>query len=406
MRIVITKNGRILIQEINPDIKFKSLITKHKSLNKSKYFNKNLTFNESKKNLIGNSKKNIFSPTKKAKKLEIDDVLSEFSSPRNKSKSLCKILNINPNKRLNMPQSIAERYFSTQIDSNNLGNDDKNILPDVLISINKSIEKDASKMGINYIYNNISSLQSMKDNPNDKMILTNVDNEGSRRNSSRYNLPRILPAYPLKYIISPKSIRNLKKQVIKMEQDLKQDKRLTDNFRSKVKKDLKLTLDLNLKNEINSENTNLITYLNKDEDIKPPFVERLSGFDENRIKRLNKISQKTMFIKGQEKIIKERIKDKIKAQFRSAGEQYREGLENIKEKLIISEKIILSEEKKKIIISEKIILSEEKKKIDKKERYISQYNEAELNWVKSGVLRFYHKNHPPINSATDLIFDK
>ena len=105
MRIVITKNGRILIQEINPDIKFKSLITKHKSLNKSKYFNKNLTFNESKKNLIGNSKKNIFSPTKKAKKLEIDDVLSEFSSPRNKSKSLCKILNINPNKRLNMPNS-------------------------------------------------------------------------------------------------------------------------------------------------------------------------------------------------------------------------------------------------------------------------------------------------------------
>ena len=392
MRIVITKNGRILIQEINPDIKFKSLITKHKSLNKSKYFNKNLTFNESKKNLIGNSKKNIFSPTKKAKKLEIDDVLSEFSSPRNKSKSLCKILNINPNKRLNMPQSIAERYFSTQIDSNNLGNDDKNILPDVLISINKSIEKDASKMGINYIYNNISSLQSMKDNPNDKMILTNLDDEGSRRNSSRYNLPRILPAYPLKYIISPKSIRNLKKQVIEMEKDLKQDKRLTeDNFRSKVKKDLKLTLDLNLKNEINSENTNLITYLNKDEDIKPPFVERLSGFDENRIKRLNKISQKTMFIKGQEKIIKERIKDKIKAQFRSAGEQYREGLENIKEKLIISEKIILSEEKKKI---------------DKKERYISQYNEAELNWVKSGVLRFYHKNHPPINSATDLIFDK
>ena len=98
-----------------------------------------------------------------------------------------------------------------------------------------------------------------------------------------------------------------------------------------------------------------------------------------------------MFVQGQEKIIKERIKDKIKAQFRSAGEQYREGLENIKEKLIISEKIILSEEKKKI---------------DKKERYISQYNEAELNWVKSGVLRFYHKNHPPINSATDLIFDK
>ena len=68
MRILITKNGRILIQEINPDIKFKSLITKHKSLNKSKYFNKHLTFNESKKNLIGNSKKKIYLAQQKKQK--------------------------------------------------------------------------------------------------------------------------------------------------------------------------------------------------------------------------------------------------------------------------------------------------------------------------------------------------
>ena len=390
MRIVITKNGRILIQEINPEIKFKSLITKHKSLNKSNY--KNLTFTENKKNAIGNSTKNIFSPKKKVKNLEIDDVFSEINSSGNKSKSLCKFLKIDPNKHLNMPQSIAERYFSTQYDSNNIANDDKNILPDVLISINKSIEKDASKMGMSYLYNNISSLQSMKENSNDKMILSNLDNDGSGRNTSRYNLPKILPAYPLKYIISPNSIRNLKKQAIQMEKDSTEDKRLTeDNFRSRVKKDIKTTLTQSLKNEIKTENTNLITYLNKDEDIKPPFLERLSGFDENKISRLNKISQKTMFIKGQEKIIKERIKDKIRAQFRNAGEKYREGLENIKDKLIKSEKIFLSEEKKKI---------------DKKDRYMSQYNEAERNWLKSGVLRFYHKNKPPINSATGLIIDK
>ena len=36
-----------------------------------------------------------------------------------------------------------------------------------------------------------------------------------------------------------------------------------------------------------------------------------------------------MFIKGQEKIIKERIKDKIRAQFRNASEKYKEGLENM-----------------------------------------------------------------------------
>ena len=72
-------------------------------------------------------------------------------------------------------------------------------------------------------------------------------------------------------------------------------------------------------------------------------------------------------------------------------EKYKEGLENIKNKLFKSEKIIIAEEKKII---------------DKKERYVNQYNEAELNWVKSGVLRFYHKSKPPVNSATALVFDK
>jgi hypothetical protein len=392
MRIVITKNGRILIQEINPDVKYKSMLTNSKSLNKTKFFPKNIQFNKLKKKAYGNSVKNIFSPQNKPKNLKIDEVLSDFNSPKSKSKSLCKILNIDPNKRLNMPQSISERYFSTQVNSMNLDNEEKNILPDVLISINKSIEKDASKMGLDYVYNNISSLQTMKEKGEDKMLFTNSEQDGMGRYTTSFNLPKVLPAYPLKYIISPNSVRNLKKQAIKLENDLYKDKRLTeDNFRSKVKKDIKRTLALNLKNEIKSENTNLITYLNEDKDIKTRFVDRLSKFDDNRLRRLNKISQKTMFIKEQEKIIKERIKDKIIAQFRNTSEKYKEGLENIKDKLIISEKIIISEEKKVI---------------DKKERYVNQYNEAELNWVKSGALRFYNKSKPPVNSATALVIDK
>ena len=177
-----------------------------------------------------------------------------------------------------------------------------------------------------------------------------------------------------------------------MEYDSKKDKRLSeDNFRSKVKKDLKTTLELNLKNEINAENTNLISYINKDKEIKVPFVDRLCNFDDNKLRKLNKISQKTMFVQGQEKIIKERIKDKIKAKFRNASETYKDGLENIRFQLMKSEKIINDEEKKIV---------------DKKERYANQYNEAELNWVKSGVLRFFHKNKPPVNCATALVLDK
>ena len=392
MRILITKNGRIIIQDIHPDIKYKGLLTSQKSFVSKKNFN-NLTLNSLKHKTIDKSTKNIFHPKKKLKNLEIDDVLSEINSPQmNNSKSVCKMLTIDPNKNLNMPQSVADKYFSTQFDSMNNDNEDKNILPDVLISINKSIEKDASKRGLDYIYNNISSLQTMKENGRNRMMSINTEREEQGHYTMNMNLPKILPSYPLKYIITPKILKKLKKQAIKMEYDSKKDKRLSeDNFRSKVKKDLKTTLELNLKNEINAENTNLISYINKDKEIKVPFVDRLCNFDDNKLRKLNKISQKTMFVQGQEKIIKERIKDKIKAKFRNASETYKDGLENIRCQLMKSEKIINDEEKKIV---------------DKKERYANQYNEAELNWVKSGVLRFFHKNKPPVNCATALVLDK
>ena len=393
MRIVITKNGRILIQEINPEVKYKSLLKSQRSINIKKSFNKSITFNNIsniKTTRYGNSTKNIFNPKKKTKNIVLDDVLSEFNSSNN-SKPFCKVLNLDPNKNLNMPQSIAERYFTTQINSNN-DNEEKNLLPDVLISINKSIEKDANKKGLDYIYKNINSLQTMKENKNDKMFLINSERDELGRYTTTFNLPNILPSYPLKYIISPKSMKNLKKQASKMDLDKLTDNRLTeDNFRSHTKNDTKTNLTLSLKNEINAENTNLITYLNKDKDIRVPFIERISRFDEDKLRRLNKISQKTMFVQSQEKLINERIKDKLRAQFRNSSEKYKEGLESIKNKLFKSEKIIIAEEKKII---------------DKKERYVNQYNEAELNWVKSGVLRFYHKSKPPVNSATALVFDK
>jgi hypothetical protein len=392
MRILITKNGRIIIQDIHPEIKYKGLLTSQKSFVSKKNFN-NLTLNSLKYKTIDKSTKNIFHPKKKLKNIEIDDVLSEINSPKmNNSKSVCKMLTIDPNKNLNMPQSVADKYFSTQFDSMNNDNEDKNILPDVLISINKSIEKDASKRGLDYIYNNISSLQTMKENGRNRMMSINTEREDQGHYTMNMNLPKILPSYPLKYIITPKILKKLKKQAIKMEYDSKKDKRLSeDNFRSKVKKDLKTTLELNLKNEINAENTNLISYINKDKEIKVPFVDRLCNFDDNKLRKLNKISQKTMFVQGQEKIIKERIKDKIKTKYRNASETYKDGLENIRCQLMKSEKIINDEEKKIV---------------DKKERYANQYNEAELNWVKSGVLRFFHKNKPPVNCATALVLDK
>ena len=399
MRIVITKNGKIIIREINPEVKYKNLLTSHNQF-MSRRFGNQSKLSHSRNNSFGNTSNNLSIHNKN---LNIDDVLSNVQSNKKnlKSSSQCKILNLEPNKHLMLPQSIADRYFE---DQSSLEIEDKNLLPDVFVSINKSIEKDANTKGFNYIYNNISSLQTMHDKEieenfsrkksleDNSSLLLNTEQNDMGRYSTTFNLPKILPAYPLKYIINPYTIKNIKKEAKLKEYELKKGKRLTeDNFRSKVIPDPRYNLELSLKNEIKIENTNLITYLNKSKDIKAPFVERLSMYDNEQIKKLNKISQKTMFIKGQEKIISDKIRNKIKGLYRQSSEEYKKGLETLKEKLNRYENIVKAEEKKII---------------DKRERYLNQYNEAEKYWVKSNALRFYKKSDPPKNSATALVIEK
>ena len=399
MRIVITKNGKIIIREINPEVKYKNLLTSHNQF-MSRRFGNQSKLSHSRNNSFGNTSNNLSIHNKN---LNIDDVLSNVQSNKKnlKSNSQCKILNLEPNKHLMLPQSIADRYFE---DQSSLEIEDKNLLPDVFVSINKSIEKDANTKGFNYIYNNISSLQTMHDKEieenlsrkksleDNSSLLLNTEQNDMGRYSTTFNLPKILPAYPLKYIINPYTIKNIKKEAKLKEYELKKGKRLTeDNFRSKVIPDPRYNLELSLKNEIKIENTNLITYLNKSKDIKAPFVERLSMYDNEQIKKLNKISQKTMFIKGQEKIISDKIRNKIKGLYRQSSEEYKKGLETLKEKLNKYENIVKAEEKKII---------------DKRERYLNQYNEAEKYWVKSNALRFYKKSDPPKNSATALVIEK
>jgi hypothetical protein len=399
MRIVITKNGKIIIREINPEVKYKNLLTSHNQF-MSRRFGNQSKLSHSRNNSFGNTSNNLSIHNKN---LNIDDVLSNVQSNKKnlKSNSQCKILNLEPNKHLMLPQSIADRYFE---DQSSLEIEDKNLLPDVFVSINKSIEKDANTKGFNYIYNNISSLQTMHDKEieenmsrkksleDNSSLLLNTEQNDMGRYSTTFNLPKILPAYPLKYIINPYTIKNIKKEAKLKEYELKKGKKLTeDNFRSKVIPDPRYNLELSLKNEIKIENTNLITYLNKSKDIKAPFVERLSMYDNEQIKKLNKISQKTMFIKGQEKIISDKIRNKIKGLYRQSSEEYKKGLETLKEKLNRYENIVKAEEKKII---------------DKRERYLNQYNEAEKYWVKSNALRFYKKSDPPKNSATALVIEK
>ena len=105
MRIVITKNGKMIIREIDPEIKYKSLVN-----NRNTFLHRN----SGKKSKLNNSRNNSFGNTSNNlsihhQNIDIDDVLLNVQSQRKniKSSSKCKILNLDPNKHLMLPQSIA-----------------------------------------------------------------------------------------------------------------------------------------------------------------------------------------------------------------------------------------------------------------------------------------------------------
>ena len=165
MRIVITKNGKIIISEINPEVKYKNMITystdKHRINRKmSKQSSPKKGLNRS--NSFGQNSTNNFNTSNNHNTIDVDDLLNTMRD-NEKNPNSPKIVNLNLNQKINMPQSIAEKYMTKdryQKDES----ENKNLLPDVFVSINKAIEKEASQKGYNYVYNSINSLSKQKYN--------------------------------------------------------------------------------------------------------------------------------------------------------------------------------------------------------------------------------------------------
>ena len=382
MRIVITRNGKTIIRDIYPEVKYKKLISystkkyqerknrlDENNINKTmqnKSFGQNSSFNTTK---INNS--NIFNS------IDIDDVLTEIKDKPQNSQN---ITNLNISQKFSLPPSIAYKYLD-ETKTINRENENKNLLPNVFDSINKKIEKEANEKGYDYIYDTIESLKSNKKylKTPERPKIKNKDKNNNEYSISHYKLPSLFPAYPLKYIINDNSYKKIKKEINEEDKKVKRGVPLTENnFRSRPLFKPKLSFNNSLKREINTQNINLITYLNTSKDLHSPFIKRISKYDDERLKRLNKISQKTMFNKGQENLIKGIIRRKIKGVYDNINDEIKEGLETMRGKLYDYDKIIKKEEKKII---------------DNKEKNIILHRENENIWNRYDLERFNKKGN-------------
>jgi len=400
MRIVITKDGTKYIEELSPNvsigynsdsdmskrnnIKKTKIFPKTRSVNQIGILNKNLKFNhKSSTNIFKNSAKNI----------NINDMLNNVINKKDlgsfniKNGNSLEIIKLkNKNKKVKLPQILENKYILYDID--NSSDQQNNIIPDILLSINNSIDneylnKSKSSMKRTKTINDIvNDMDNSKQKDDYKNIMT-INNE------KKIMLPKIRKSFPLKYIISKESYNRLNKEMNKLEKDSTIEKKLFPNNNNYFIKNnweiLKKNVDLSLNNKINAKNVNLIEYLNKDKNISNIYLQQFYMFDKDKINKLEAISKKILYKKKIEEQFNQNIKNKLKTNLEDLNNQFKQSLNNINDKLSECEGIIKKDEDKFVP--------------NDKNRYLDQFMDAEKNWEKYNLERYYKKSSSPKRSA-------
>ena len=188
--------------------------------------------------------------------------------------------------KLKIPPIMEEKYSKTENPNSQFNNE---VIPDVFLSINKTID---------------SNLNS----------------------SNNSKLPIIRSSFPIKYVIKPESYKKLEEDIKKQQENLViKGKKVNDNcFRSQVFEDPKKIFDKNSSKEINAENRNLIMYLNSDETISNQYMDKLNKYNDERLKKLNKICQSAFYYRDQSALIEKFIKQKLLHDTVQTREYYKE----------------------------------------------------------------------------------
>ena len=269
-----------------------------------------------------------------------EEILFENANKKNPNFKSIKVLN---HENLDIPFTMSKKYN----DKNENYIPKINSVPDLFTSINETIDKETSKK------------------------------------SRNIKLPVIRTSFPIKYIINPYSYKKLENEVKVKKDNLKRVKLTENNFRSEYCEDPVKKFERSVSSEIKIQNKNLIMYLNEDNNITNTFIKQLSHFNDEKLKKLNKICQKVFLFKNKNQNLKNNIKDKLNEDTIKINNSYKNRLKELKKDLEKS----------------KSILSFEYPKYNKKDRYINQYRKAEKDWVRYDTERYFKKSDPPKNSA-------
>ena len=329
MRIVVTKNGKIIVQELEEEPEDNN--NSNNNNNISNYYKiKSLKYNQSSsysKLPIISSNEELFKKyisknneflnkvlryretfqSKRSSSIIDKNALESFYN-RDESKINMNELNqarkiVVSHPKINMSQAFLDKYDDLDMTFKKRLNDLSNGLishKNTLInSKDKSIKEDNKNNDMKIINNGNKNL-SLNGN-------INFDSN-NRFNSSVFSNQK--KKINLGQIISSNNLINLRKQISKYNQGhddirmpLNEENTLSFNFRSKYenKQATEDDMDLILNYTINPDKQSIIKYFQQNKNISPYYFENLIKYDEPQMYRLNKICQMILHRKENEK---------------------------------------------------------------------------------------------------------
>lgn len=357
MRILVTKQGNIIIQEIddtmpiltqnlNSTNKLRGYSTNY-SIRKlklpEKYFNQNqlsrtnniFRQNSTNSNYTGIGSSNNLSKQKLNFKMKYKNL--EDSEITKEELQTAKQIKLNEHK-ITFPKQFAEKY-ENDILNNGIINSSNNILP---------------------------SLNSKK-----------IDTQEGINNS----LIRKEKYLSLGEIIPNNSLIEMKKKIIK--DRLVRDKAtvITENdFRSSYEPetDIQKFNNILIGSKLNSNKSSLIKYLNEKK-VDPLTIKILSSQDGDKISKINKMCQTIFQNQDKEKLFNDIVKNKAKQRINNTKKEFQIAINGLGSEInSIQEK-----------------LKKYDKKIDNKEKYREYFNEVVIHhWLKKDLERFNKKSTP------------
>lgn len=358
MRVILTKYGKLTLPSFSVSTPMRGIFTSESTpqniINSSRNNKKSLALNNAYK--ISNLTSNI--NTRLPNISRVNSISLNPNIKPKKSHREIKYFLLNSNKMSKIPQIFAEKYEQESSHQNKFTSDfnaSQSFNSEIWEELNKSMSE----------YNK----------------------------SAEPNKNEVYNAYPMSVIIDKERFKKIKEETIK--EEIKQKNDINKGVYEYRSPTLNRNNDYYIKNsfnnyskkEIDSQNVNLITYLNGDKNISKPFFRRVCEYDNNKINKLNQISSKLLNLHSNQKVTQNFIQKKIKGSYARKSSDCKDYLDKMKNTLSQSNDIFNQNEG---------LL----KRLHHKQSFNDfGYKECQDSWFKHDLLRYFHNREPPKNTV-------